>query len=49
MLDFAQGVEKVKKHMKLAFNIEDFNITMAEIGRKPEEELLVVGFHDVVP
>ena len=30
MLDFTQGVEKVKKHMKLAFNIEDFNITMAK-------------------
>jgi predicted small secreted protein len=30
MLDFAQGVERVKKHMKLAFNIEDFNITMAK-------------------
>ncbi len=30
MLDFAQGVEKVKHHMKLAFNIDDFNITMAK-------------------
>lgn len=30
MLDFAQGVEKVKHHMKLAFNIEEFTITMAK-------------------
>ncbi len=30
MLDFAQGVEKVKKHMKMAFNIDEFTITMAK-------------------
>lgn len=30
MLDFAQGVEKVKRHMKLAFNIDEFIITMAK-------------------
>lgn len=30
MLDFAQGVEKVKQHMQLAFNVKEFSITMAK-------------------
>lgn len=30
MLDFAKGVEKVKMHLKLAFGIEDFTITVAK-------------------
>jgi hypothetical protein len=30
MLDLAEGVERVRRHLKLAFNIEEFTITVAK-------------------
>ncbi|MCL5407813.1 MAG: hypothetical protein M1518_00400 [Candidatus Thermoplasmatota archaeon] len=38
MLDFAQGVEKVRSHMKLAFSIDEFNITMAKFEKDQTNE-----------
>ncbi|MEM0073995.1 MAG: hypothetical protein QW078_02980 [Thermoplasmatales archaeon] len=30
MLDFSQGIEKLKKHMKSAFGVDQINVTMAK-------------------